>query len=164
MNTKREKGGSEMDIKRIAVIIEEIGQSYQSTILSGISAGAAEFGLNIAAFVSFSGEMNNPRHEIGEFTIFSLTDFTDFDGAILLTNTLSYQPVVNDIIDKIKRAGIPAVSIDKDIPCFYHIGIDNKTAMRGITEHMITVHGYKDSAYISGPADNSESSDRLVAF
>ncbi len=164
MNTKREKGGSEMDIKRIAVIIEEIGQSYQSTILSGISAGAAEFGLNIAAFVSFSGEMNNPRHEIGEFTIFSLTDFTDFDGAILLTNTLSYQPVVNDIIDKIKRAGIPAVSIDKDIPCFYHIGIDNKTAMRGITEHMINVHGYKDFAYISGPADNSESSDRLAAF
>ena len=51
-----------MGVKRIAVIIEEIGQSYQSAILSGIAAGAAEFDLNIAAFVSFSGEMNNPRH------------------------------------------------------------------------------------------------------
>ena len=63
-----------MGVKRIAVIIEEIGQSYQSAILSGIAAGAAEFDLNIAAFVSFSGEMNNPRHEIGELNIFSLTD------------------------------------------------------------------------------------------
>ena len=40
---------------KIAVIIEEIGQSYQSTILSGINQGAKEFGLNIAAFTSFSG-------------------------------------------------------------------------------------------------------------
>ena len=153
-----------MGVKRIAVIIEEIGQSYQSAILSGIAAGAAEFDLNIAAFVSFSGEMNNPRHEIGELNIFSLTDFTCFDGAILLTNTLSCQKAVNDIIEKIKLAGIPTVSIDKYIPCFYHIGIDNKTAMRSITEHMINTHGYRDFAYISGPPENSESSDRLAAF
>ena len=153
-----------MDTKRIALIVEEIGQSYQSAILRGISSGAAEFGLNVSAFVSFSGEMNSPRHEIGEFNIFELPDFSDFDGAILLTNTLSSRHVMKDITEKIKNAGIPAVSIDKDVPCFYHIGIDNKTAMRSITEHMIKVHGYRDIAYISGPADNSESSDRLAAF
>ena len=153
-----------MNVRRVAVIIEEVGQSYQSAILSGISSGAAEFGLNIVAFTSFSGDMQNPRHEIGEFNIFNLPDFKDFDGAILLTNTLSYKPVVNDIINKIREAGIPAVSIDNDIPGFYYIGIDNKTAMRSITEHMITEHGYTDFAYISGPENNSESYDRLSAF
>ena len=127
---------------KIAVIIEEIGQSYQSTILSGINQGAKEFGLNIAAFTSFSGDMDNPRHDMGEFNIFSLSDFKDFDGAILLTNTLSYKPVVNDIIERIRRAGIPTVSIDNDIKGFYYIGSDNFSAMRSITEHMINVHGF----------------------
>ncbi|MBR6968872.1 MAG: GGDEF domain-containing protein [Ruminococcus sp.] len=153
-----------MKTKKIAVIIEEIGQSYQSAILKGISSAAAEFGFNIAAFTSFSGDMDNPRHDIGEFTIFSLPDFKEFDGAILLTNTLSYRPVVDKIIKNIRAAGIPAVSIDNDIPFFYHIGIDNRSAMRKITEHMITEHGFTRFAYISGPKGNPESAARLNAF
>lgn len=153
-----------MKSHKIAVIIEEINQSYQSAILNGIIASAREFSLNISAFVSFSGALNNPRHDTGEFNIFSLPDFSDFDGAILLTNTLAYQPVINDILDRIKASGIPTVSIDNDIPEFYHIGIDNKTAMRKITEHMINVHGFTRFGYISGPADNPESADRMNAF
>ena len=149
---------------RIAVIIEEIGQSYQSSILNGIAQGAKDFGLNIAAFTSFSGNMDNPRHDMGEFNIFRLSDFKDFDGAILLTNTLSYKPVKKDILDRIRRAGIPVVSIDNDIKDFYYIGSNNFAAMRSITEHMINIHGFTKFAYISGPAENSESSERLAAF
>lgn len=149
---------------RIAVIIEEIGQSYQSEILDGISSAAEEFGLNVLAFTSFSGDMGNARHDVGEFNIFNLPNFDEFDGAILLTNTIYYKPVGNVILDRIKKAGIPAVSIDKDVPSFFYIGIDNKTAMRKITEHMINVHGYKHFAYISGPPGNTESSDRLAGF
>ena len=153
-----------MSSYKIAVIIEEINQSYQSSILNGIASSAAEFDLNISAFISFSGTLDNPRHDTGEFNIFNLPDFNDFDGAILLTNTLAYQPVVNDILVRIKAAGIPAVSIDNDIPFLYHIGIDNKTAMRQITEHMIKKHGFTKFAYISGPQDNPESADRMSAF
>ena len=149
---------------KIALIVEEIDQSYQSAILNGIASSAAEFSLNISAFVSFSGEMNNSKHDAGEFNIFNLPDLRNFDGAILLTNTLAYQPVITDILNRIKEAGIPAVSIDNDIPYLYHIGIDNRTAMRNITEHLIKVHGFSKFCYISGPADNPESADRLKAF
>ncbi|MDE7138550.1 MAG: GGDEF domain-containing protein [Ruminococcus sp.] len=153
-----------MPVYRIAVIIAGIDQSYQSTILNGISASAAECSLNVEAFVSFIGSMGNPTHDNGEFNIFNLPDFKNYDGAILLTNTIDYQPVVNDILNRIKEANIPAVSMDYDIPKFYHIGIDNKKAMRKITEHMIKHHGFTKFSYISGPADNPESADRLSAF
>lgn len=149
---------------KVALIIEDIGQSYQSAILSGIASAAAEYNMNIVSFASFSGEMNNPRHDMGEFNIFNLPDFRLFDGAILLTNTLSYQPMAEKILTRIKDSGIPAVSIDNDIPCFYYIGIDNKTAMRNIVEHMINVHGYKSFGYISGPDNNPESTARLCSF
>ncbi len=148
---------------KVALIIEEMDQSYQTAILNGIASSAAEFSLNISVFVSFSGSIN-PAHEKGEFNIFNLPDFNDFDGAILLTNTLAHQEVITNILDRIKAAGIPAVSIDNDIPYLYHVGIDNKTAMRHITEHLINVHGFTKFGYISGPKGNPESADRLSAF
>lgn len=153
-----------MPVYRIAVIIAGIDQSYQSTILNGISASAAECSINVEAFISFIGSMGNLTHDTGEFNIFNLPDFRNYDGAILLTNTIDYQPVVSNILNRIKEAGIPAVSMDNDIPEFYHIGIDNKKAMRKITEHMIKHHGFTKFSYISGPADNPESADRLSAF
>ncbi|MBR4626167.1 MAG: GGDEF domain-containing protein [Ruminococcus sp.] len=148
---------------KVALIIEEMDQSYQTAILNGIASSAAEFSLNISVFVSFSGTINSD-HEKGEFNIFNLPDFRDFDGAILLTNTLDQQSVVNEILGRIKDAGIPAVSIDNDIPYLYHVGIDNKSAMRHITEHLINVHGYRRFGYISGPESNPESADRLASF
>lgn len=153
-----------MPVYRIAVIIAGIDQSYQSAILNGISASAAECSINVEAFISFIGSMGNPIHDTGEFNIFNLPDFRNYDGAILLTNTIDYPPVVNDILNRIKLAGIPAVSIDNDIPEFYHIGIDNKKAMRNITEHLIKKHDFRKFSYISGPTDNPESIDRLNSF
>lgn len=153
-----------MPVYRIAVIIAGIDQSYQSAILNGISASASECSINIEAFISFIGSMGNPIHDTGEFNIFNLPDFRNYDGAILLTNTIDYPPVVDNILGRIKLAGIPAVSIDNDIPEFYHIGIDNKKAMRNITEHLIKKHGFRKFSYISGPTDNPESIDRLNSF
>ena len=149
---------------KIALIIEEIDQSYQNAILKGIVSSAAEFSMDISVFMSFSGAMNNPKHDAGEFNIFSLPDFSRFDGAILLTNTIAYQPVISDILERVKNAGIPAVSIDSDVPFLYYIGIDNKTAMRDITEHMINEHNARKFYYISGPKENPESADRLDSF
>ncbi len=153
-----------MNSYKIAVIIAGIDQSYQSAILSGIEASAAEYSINVETFVSFSGIMGNPKHDTGELNIFNLPDFKKYDGAILLTNTIAYQPVINSILSRIRESGIPAVSIDNDINGFYYIGSDNGSAMREITEHFITHHGLTRFNYVSGPADNPESADRLNAF
>lgn len=153
-----------MNSYKIAVIIAGIDQSYQNTILNGIEAAAAECSIDVVTFVSFSGIMGNPKHDTGEFNIFNLPDFRNFDGAILLTNTIAYQPVISDILLRIRAAGIPAVSIDNDIDGFYYIGSDNSKAMRDITEHFIHHHGSTKFNYVSGPFDNPESADRLEAF
>lgn len=148
----------------IAVIIAGIDEEYQNEILTGIEEFTSSSCVNTAVFVSFSGVIGNQRHDAGEFNIFNLPDFKLFDGAILLTNTIGYQPVINDILQRIKDAGIPAVSLDNDVKEFYHIGIDNGKAMREITEHFINVHNCKSFGYISGPPDNSESAARLKSF
>lgn len=149
---------------KIAVIVAGIDENYQSSILLGIESAAAECMLDLIMFASFSGTMGNPSHDRGEYNIFRLPDFSTFDGAILLTNTIDDKSVVEDIRSRIREAGIPAVSIDDNVDDMYYIGIDNKTAMRKITEHFINVHGFTRFNYISGPKENPESMDRLSAF
>jgi diguanylate cyclase (GGDEF)-like protein len=148
----------------IAVIIAGIDEGYQSTILRGIESFTSANHINVAVFVSFSGIMRNQRHDVGEFNIFNLPDFSRFDGVIMLTNTIACQSVTNYIINKLIDTGVPVVSIDNNIPGFYHIGIDNRKAMRKITEHFIHEHNCRVFNYISGPEDNPESTERLETF
>lgn len=150
--------------KKIAVIVAGIDETYQSSILRGIQSAAIKYGFDCYVFVSFTGMKDNKGYDKGEMDIFELPDFSRFDGAILLTNTIDCPPVVNGIFERIKNAGIPAVSMDNNVEGFLHIGIDNCTAMRDITEHFIKVHGFERINYISGPKDNPESVDRLAAF
>ena len=150
--------------KKIAVIVAGIDETYQSSILRGIQSAAIKYGFDCYVFVSFTGMKDNKGYDKGEMDIFELPDFSRFDGAILLTNTIDCPPVVNGIFERIKNAGIPAVSMDNNVEGFLHIGIDDCTAMRDITEHFIKVHGFERINYISGPKDNPESVDRLAAF
>lgn len=149
----------------VAVIVAGINEEYQNTILSGIQEYASRHNnINLAHFVAFNGVLKNENHDKGEYNIFNLPDFAKFDGAVLLTNTLSSPVVTNQIIGKIKDAGITAVSIDDNIPGFFHIGIDNRSAMEQMVRHFTDFHGYRRFKYISGPRDNPESIIRLEAF
>lgn len=150
--------------RKIAVIVAGIDETYQSSILNGIETAASECNFDCYVFVSFTGMTDNISHDAGEMNIFKLPDFSSFDGAILLTNTIGYQPVVDDILERITKSGIPTVSIDNKVDGLLHIGIDNRSAMKKITEHFINVHKFKKFNYISGPKDNPESIDRLEAF
>ncbi len=150
--------------RKIAVIVAGIDETYQSSILNGIKTVASDCNFDCYVFVSFAGMTDNTSHDDGEMNIFKLPDFSSFDGAILLTNTIGYQPVVDDILERIKKAGIPAVSMDNKVEGLLHIGIDNRSAMKEITEHFINVHKFTKFNYISGPKDNPESIDRLNGF
>ncbi len=148
----------------VAIIVTGIDEEYQHAVLSGIQQFAAENHVNLSIFTAFGGVLENQNHDRGEFNIFSLPDYSKFDGFILLTNTIANSSVTNFIIDKIKSSDIPAVSIDYDIPGFMHVGIDNEFAMRLIAQHFVSFHGFNRFFYISGPKDNPESSARLEAF
>ena len=87
--------------KRIAVIVAGIDETYQSSILRGIQSAALKYGFHCYVFVSFTGMKDNKGHDDGEMNIFKLPDFSLFDGAILLTNTIDCPPVVNDILSRI---------------------------------------------------------------
>jgi len=151
-------------ITNIAVIVSGIDEEYQKTILQGIHEFGAEHNVNICHFIAYGGILKNHKYDIGEFNIYELANFNLFDGVILLTNTISSPVLTEKIVERVKKSGIPAVSVDNKFDGFYHIGIDNFSAMKGIVEHIVKHHNAKKINYISGPIDNPESILRLEAY
>ena len=147
----------------IAVIASGIDEEYQQSILRGIHRYAAQHHVNIAHFIAFGGILANPNYDQGEYNIFELPNFSLFDGVILLSNTFSGD-LAEALYPRIRAAGIPAVSIDRELGDLYYIGIHNATAMEQITRHLIEKHGIRRLNYISGPETNTESIERFEAF
>lgn len=148
----------------IAVIVSTIDEEYQSGILSGIRQHAFANSITVEHFVAFGNIGSDTRHDAGEYNIFSLANFSRFDGVILVINTIQVSECVEQVLQRVKEAGIPAVCIDKDVPGLYTIGIDNETAMFSMVEHFIMHHGCSRINYISGPADNVDSMQRLKSY
>lgn len=148
----------------IAVIVSGIDEEYQNNIILGIQDFAAGYDVNFSYFIAFGGILKNKRHDNGEFNIYNLINFEKFDGAILLTNTISSPKITEELTERINKAGIPAACIDNDLSDFYYIGIDNYKAMKEMVEHVVWFHGAKRINYISGPDDNPESVLRMKAY
>ena len=148
----------------IAVIVSGIDEEYQNTILKGIQTYGNEKGVNIFHFISYGGILKSQTYDVGEFNIYELVNYSHFDGVILLTNTIESPAIARRIIESVKEAGIPAVSVDNNLKDFYCIGIDNYSAMEGMVEHIVCHHKLKKINYISGPRDNPESVLRLKAY
>ena len=146
-----------------AVIASGIDEEYQHSILNGIHRYAAQHHVNLAHFIAYGGMLANPKYDQGEYNIFELPNFSLFDGVILLSNTFSAD-LAEELSKRIVAAGIPAVSIDRDLKDMYYIGIRNAMAMEQITRHFIEEHHVRKINYISGPDDNTESVERLNAF
>lgn len=147
----------------IAVIASGIDEEYQQSILKGIHRYAAQHHVNIAHFVAFGGILANPKYDQGEYNIFELPNFSLFDGVILLSNTFPAD-LAEALYERIRAAGVPAVSIDRELGDLYHIGIRNAEAMEQITRHLIEQHGVRRLNFISGPDTNTESVERYEAF
>lgn len=148
----------------IAVVVSSIDEEYQNKILRGIHSAAETHNVNICHYIAYGGMLSNRKHDTGEFNIYNLINYEYLDGVILLTNTVASSEMKETIINSVSKSGIPAVSVDHDLPDFYYIGIDNYKAMYTIIEHAVKTHTVRNPFYISGPDNNPESIQRLQAF
>jgi len=152
-------------IKNIAAVVSGMDEEYPYHIIRGINDFARKNNLNISYFASFGGIVDSNYFDIGEFSIYSLPDFSTFDGALLLTNTFANLDVRNKLIDKIKAAKIPTVIFEcSDYDEFHDISIDNYSVMKQMMKHLIEVHHARTFNFISGPNTNPEAQARYQAF
>lgn len=152
-------------VKSIAVILAGIDEEYQNAITSGIIKCGAEKGVNLSFFIAFGGVISEKGYDKGEYNIYSLVNYDEFDGVILMINTICDKNEKTKILERVKASGLPVVVLDyKEDNDFYNVTIDNTEAMCDLVRHVINEHGARTINYISGPASNPEAMERYNAY
>jgi LacI family transcriptional regulator len=82
------------------------------------------------------------------------------DGLVVMARSVSEEDV-----DALARS-VPVVMLanNRVHTGLDFVGADNRTGARDITGHLITEHGIRDLAFLSGPPESPDSQDRFAGF
>lgn len=153
-------------MKKIALVMESWKRFFTYAWPSGILQRIRETkeDVNLYIFNSAGGWSKDEEYRAGEYNIFRLPDFREFDGVILDLNNLEDRSVCSEVVQRVRDSGTPAISIANELEGFYYVGIDNYTAMKEVIAHLHRRHGSRRFWFIMGPEENYENSRRTAAL
>lgn len=149
--------------RKIALFANGWNGEYLSIILSGIQQCALEENLDLFLFINYAAYSDSKENTRGENHIFHLPELSGFDGAVVFGNILHSEEAITLINKKIADAGIPAISLERELPNMDYIGACNYPGMYELAEHLMTKHSIKNAVYLGGPKEHAESKERLQA-
>ncbi|MBP3477169.1 MAG: GGDEF domain-containing protein [Lachnospiraceae bacterium] len=149
----------------IAVLLGGVGFDSQKRTISGILDHALAEGDNVYIFTCDGWNyVSRFKYEEGEYNIYQLPDFTQYDGVIINTDTIHDLKIGEDLIDRIKRAGVPCASFNRKWEGAVCVKLENETGIHSIVDHLIEEHGAQRIYFVSGPLDNDDAGQRLAAY
>ena len=150
--------------KKIAVFATGWSSQIIEKYLNGIRIGTEDNNIDIYLFMCFPAISDEDIRLSGELNIFNLPNMSDFDGALVLGNSIDYLDVLENINNRCKEANIPVVFTGHKVDDGYFVGIDNYSGTRSLCEHLYFEHGIRKFFYIAGSKDNMDSNMRLKAL
>lgn len=153
-------------MKKIAVIMESWVRCFTFAWPSGMIKRIREIDeeINIYIFNCSANWSSDLLYNKGEYNIFNLPDFSDFDGIILDLNNTKDENVRNRVIERTRLSGVPAIVINNQYDGLYSVGIDNYNAMKRMVDHLYREHKCRRFWFIMGPDNNYENNERSKAL
>ncbi len=149
--------------KKIAVFAGGWSFEYVKDTMNGIAMIAKEEDMDVFFFVNYSFQSDDAIQCETEFNIFTLPNMDDFDGIIILGNSLNLPMEKEYFQEKINGIKCPVVSLEYKFENAAAIFTDNYAGMRELAEHIVMEHGVREILFIGGPEENVESAERLRA-
>lgn len=154
-----------MHRKKIAVLMASIDREYQQDFASGLASAGSKNGMDICIFNS-QGHMNVAisTSEVGESMIYDLPDLEEFDGIISMPATMGNDLALKKVYEVLAPLkGKPHISIDVPQDGAVTIQFNDRISVEEMTEHLITEHGVRKIAFVSGPLNSSVATERIEA-
>ena len=150
-----------MQRKIIAVITARADDNEQKTVLHGIAEAAFAMNADVAVFSNvynhwITDELLNFEDHIYDFFQPEL-----FDGVIVHAEPFMDLSALNDVFERIRSSGIPAVMIYGEEKGFQTVNSDDEADMEQIAEHLIKAHGLSRIDILTGPKDIAVSGIRV---
>ncbi len=149
---------------KIAVFTNGWGCEFLSEVFEGIRKEAEADGVDIFVFLTYHLPVGVNSTTRKQMQLFHLFDPKEYDGVIVLANTLNTTEEQETIRNIVSNCSIPAVSTALRMPGASLIGTDNYHGAYELAEHIIEHHGAKDIIFISGYEGNEESAIRKKAI
>ena len=151
-------------MKRILYILNDCMRRFSYERIASLIRAVQSMDEPASLFIiRTDGHSAFPReHNLGEYNIFRLPDYGDFDGIILDINSIfdadsnAFSEGVLYAVQAATASGKPVISMANDIRDCYYVGIDNHAAMQSVIRHLHQAQGLTDFWFAMGPADNFE--------
>lgn len=139
---------------RIAFFTADWNYELVETTLQGLKRYVDDHeNVHLCVFDCFGKDQDTPKDR-SEYAIFNLPDLREFDGLLVQSSQIVLNRVRQEITRRIALSGIPTVTIDCPIEGGTLISVDNRRAMRDITDHVIRTHGARRLAHLTGILEN----------
>lgn len=145
-----------MSRRRIAVITARADAAEQREILCGIAEAALSSDTDVVVYSNIYNHWTDDSCLNYENIIYSLFDPSYFDGVIITSEAFRDISVLDETINRIKKAKLPAVTVGGELEGFESVFSDDEGDMERIAEHLITVHGFTDIAILTGNKENAD--------
>ena len=151
--------------KRLALLAGQIDERRQSRFLQGFLEQSFADDMDVCVFSMYRKYMSTLIREKGESNIFTLFDPKDFDGIVILKDSIQIQGSTVPFEEHIKETfSGPVLIIDRESDFFESVFQDDYSGMAMMISHLIEVHGFKDIAYVSGRKGHLHAVNRLQAY
>lgn len=153
-------------MKKIALIMESWMRYFTYAWPFGILQKIKESDIdaNLYIFNSSGNWSDDKLYNQGEYNIFNLPDLQEFDGIVLDVNNIIDFRVREELTERVRRFGVPAIVIGNHFDGLRSVEINNVKAMQEVMAHLYEKHGCKTFWFIMGPRENYENQRRVDAI
>jgi phosphoserine phosphatase RsbU/P len=131
---------------------------YQGALRLGMERACAERDIDLWVFAG----RNNWTGSADQHRLFRLLDSSRVDGIVLAAGLIESFTPLDGVLDTLARGcAVPMCAVGQKVDGTPSLLIDNARAAAQTAEHLVTVHGCRRFAYLSGPREHHESQERL---
>lgn len=152
------------DYKVIAFIVAYFYNDERLDMIRAAAKECAKHNCKIVFYSTLSDFYNHDLTDEGEKKIFSLVEAEKFDAIVLMAESFKQDEDYLRMVSRAHKAGVPVISVDKELADCINIHFDYKSVFRRIVEHMIEYHGYRKVNFIAGFPGNEFSEERIAVY
>ena len=153
-------------MKKVALVMNSRKRFFTDAWHAGIASRIREQDEDISLYIfnCFASWSLDEKYSHGEYNIFELPDFSEFDGILVYINNIDDPKITERLMERLRASGKPIISLAHEVDGCYYAGINNYAAITDIIEHLHLKHGSERFWFVMGPEDNYENSVRVQAL
>lgn len=148
----------------IALFGSRIFEQVPLQFINEFREAAIQRGYKILIFTTYAETPENNEGFWGEYQVIHLLEYFQVQAFVLLTDTIKYDGLADNIIKIAKKRGLPAFSIGtRELDC-YNLTIDYSSGFEQMVRHVVEDHGCRIVDMIAGDKGEYYSEMRVCAY